>query len=221
MPWDVWCGQVCRGAFTERDSTEIRMRGCRTLAKVLWCAVGCMCVVADAHQAGTSRPAHSRGLMVSDLFRLQELGPAFGGPYAFAQHGESLAITVLRATDSDPRQHWKELTGDNDLLSNARGDVWVESGIGQTLRNVTEGAADGSGWFSPQWSPDGVHLGILSTRGGELRLWTWNRLTGQLKLLSKDEVTFSLRQRNVAHDQPYVWVDSRRILCTVLAQRPT
>lgn len=197
------------------------MRSHRLLVHTMWSAIAVHCLADAAQQSPGGVEAHLRGLTVNDLFRFEELGPEFGGPYAYLAHPAALAVTILRPIDTDPSQRWKELSGSDNLLSNARGDVWVQPAMGEPLRNVTHGATDNSGWFSPQWSPDGVHLAMLSTRGGELRLWTWNRLTGQLSLVSRDEVTFSLVQRNVGHDQPYVWVDSRNILCTVLPATPT
>lgn len=172
-----------------------------------------------AQGSGEVGPVHLHPFTVEDLFRLQELGENFGGPYAYSGPTGALAVTILRALDTGPSQRWNELSS-GTLQSNATGDVWVAPATGKPLTNITHGSSDRSGWFSPQWSPDGVHLAMLSTRGGALRLWTWNRLTGRLRPLSSEEVAFSLQQRAALHDQPYVWVDSKRILCTVFEKEP-
>jgi dipeptidyl aminopeptidase/acylaminoacyl peptidase len=60
---------------------------------------------------------------------------------------------------------------------------------------------------------------MLSTRGGRLRLWVWNRRTRGLRPLSRGDVRFSLAQRNVVHDQPFIWLDSRHLLFTGLPRK--
>lgn len=186
---------------------------------ISWCAMGVACAAPASRQGVGVASGHLRPFGVDDIFKLQELGSLVGGPCAYSDDGTALAITILRAINTDPSPLWNMLQSDT-LQSNSRGDIWVQVDRGEGLRNITHGATDRSGWFSPQWSPDGIHLAMLSTRGGELRLWTWDRVTGRLRPLSRVEVSFSLQQRNTFHDQPYVWLDSQRILFTALPDEP-
>lgn len=177
------------------------------------------CYAGQNQRVYRSARAQRRPFTVSDLFRLQELGIFAGGPYAYSIGGGALAITILRPINTDPSQRWSELQA-GLIHSDGTADIWVQGAMGEPLRDITHGETDRSGWFSPQWSPDGVRLAMLSTRGGELRLWVWNRLTGRRRLVSRDAVAFSVQQRNTPRDQPYVWLDSRRILFTALSKTP-
>jgi dipeptidyl aminopeptidase/acylaminoacyl peptidase len=182
---------------------------------LLWLCFGLTCSAAPTQKGDDVAIAHLRPFTVDDLFKYQDVGSFEGGPYAYSVDGRALAVTRLRAIDTDPSQLWKELRS-SELQSNARGDVWVQADMGQPLRNITHGEADRSGWFSPQWSPDGNHLAMLSTRGGGLRLWTWSRTTGRIAQVSRDQVVFGTQQRSIIHDQPYVWLDAHRIIFTAL-----
>lgn len=188
----------------------------RIVSSVLALFFAASCVAIAAPESRVVRSVQLRPFTVNDLFRLQGLGGNFGGPYAYSAATGQLAVTILRPIDTDPSQRWSGLYA-GTLQSNGRGDIWVQLAAGKPLTDITRGASDKSGWFSPQWAPDGIHLAMLSTRGGELRLWTWNRRTGRLRPLSGDEVTFSFSQPAYSdYGQPYVWLDSRDILCTVM-----
>lgn len=197
------------------------LRGKRALCSLPAILLGnAIAVPSLAHAAAHStdvRTAQLRWFTVNDLFKLTKLGSYFGGPYAYSESTGALAVTILRPIDTDPSQRWTALGGPPWVHSNATGDIWVQLARGKPLTDITHGALDKSGWFSPQWSPDGVHLAMLSTRGGKLRLWTWSRLTGLLRPLSGDEVTFGWAEPGLVDlEQPYVWLNSRQILCTVL-----
>lgn len=190
---------------------------CLSAAILLGCIIGAPCLALSAQPSSELRPVQRRRFEVNDLFRLRELGYLFGGPYAYSVPSGALAVTILRPIESDPSLRWSALAAEFWMQSNGRGDIWVQQTVDGPLTNITHGASDRSGWFSPQWSPDGVHLGMLSTRGGELRLWTWNRLTGRLKPVADHEVTFlPTLAGGMDFEQPYVWLDSRELLCTVL-----
>jgi dipeptidyl aminopeptidase/acylaminoacyl peptidase len=109
-----------------------------------------------------------------DLFRLQTIGTA-----AISPTGDAVAYVVQRPSST------ANTFGRLYLWGNDRADVWVVSTTGKEHpRNITNGESDGSGFWAPQWSPDGRWLAMLSTRGGNIRLWVWQKDTGNVELLS-------------------------------------
>lgn len=139
---------------------------------------------------------------------MESVGQYFGGPYAFSSDGQQLAFTRVRAKKTLANYKWEYLWG------NAGGDVWVQLKPTDAPMNVTNGVDDGSGWWSPQWSPNGTKLAMLSTRGGNVHLWVWDVETRKLKQLTDRGVDIN----GDVHERPYMWVDDTRILCPVLPE---
>src|SRR5262249_12424325 len=80
-------------------------------------------------------------------------------------------------------------------------------------RNITNGAGDGSGYFMPSWSPDGSRLAMISTDGDGFRLWVWQRLSEQKRLLTERSVNYWFS------DEPsFVWISNEQIVCSVLQE---
>lgn len=119
-----------------------------------------------------------RPMSPDDLFRLQTIGTV-----AISPAGNAVAYVVQRPSFTAVN------FGRLYLWGNDRADVWVASTAGEpSPRNITKGQTDGSGFWAPQWSPDGQWLAMLSTRGGNIRLWVWRMDTGTLDLLSESGV---------------------------------
>ena len=113
----------------------------------------------------------------------------------------------VRAKKTLKNHKWEYLWG------NAGADVWLQRAPGEAPVNLTGGVEDGSGWFSPQWSPDGRYLAMLSTRGENVGLWVWEPAGKGLRRLTTRGVDLvNVRER------PYLWVDAQRILCPVLPE---
>lgn len=171
------------------------------LALVLAAALAC---------AGCPARAESRSprpLKIDDIFEIEGIGMYYGGPYAFSPDGRAVAFTRLRAKKTLKNFKWEYLWG------NAAADVWLQSAPGRRPINLTNGAEDGSGWFSPQWSPDGRFLAMLSTRGENVGLWVWNSADKKIRRLTARGVDLvNVRER------PYFWMDERRLVCPVLPE---
>src|SRR5690625_361395 len=151
--------------------------------------------------------AQQRPFEVDDLFRLQDVGEAFGGPFAFSASGElALVIRRPRAEMADYRWEW--------LAGNAAGDVWVQKDE-QPAVNLTRGVEDGSGWWAPEWSPDGRYLAMLSTRGGVVRLWLHDRQEGTMRPLLEEAVAARGDGRH------FRWLDKHRLLVETLGPEAT
>lgn len=155
-----------------------------------------------------SSPLKQRPFQVEDLFELEDIGHYFGGPWAFSPDSHMFAFTRVRAKKSLGNYKWEY------LWANAGGDVWLESAAGSPPINITNGAQDGSGWWSPGWSPDGQKIAMLSTRGGNVRLWVWDLRKKQLRQLTQRGVDL----RSDVHERPYTWVDADHILCPMLPE---
>ena len=176
----------------------------KLMKRVHWGVIGvaltCGCLPVLAAQTP------QRPLKIDDMFELEGVGKYYGGPYSFSPDGKSLALTRVR-----PKQQLQNHKLEY-LWSNAGGDIWLQSAPGVTPVNLTNGVSDGSGWWSPQWSPDGEWLVMLSTKGGDnVRLWSWQKSTGELQQLTHVGVDLvGVRER------PMLWVDERHVLCPVL-----
>ncbi len=159
--------------------------------------------LANAQNGPASR---LRALTPDDLFQLEELGNYFG-PVSLSPDGEYLAYVMQR-----PKANAKVFNQEY-LWGNDRADIWLVSSRGGSPQNLTHGSDDGSGFWGPSWSPDGMHLAMLSTRGGNVLLYVWERASGQLRPLTKRGVniwTFA--------SVPYVWISNRELVCPVLAE---
>ena len=128
-----------------------------------------------------------RPFEVDDLFRLERLGWYYGGPFSFAPDGRTLAYVVERpkAMATDHKQEY--------LWGADRADIWLVELPDGTPRRLTDGERDGAGFWAPSWSPDGGRLALLSTRGGNVTLWLWQRAGGTLRSSARAASTWMRR----------------------------
>jgi dipeptidyl aminopeptidase/acylaminoacyl peptidase len=163
---------------------------------VLWFGVA-LCTLAAFGPAS----AQQRPMTPDDVLRLEELGDV-----AFSPDGTWLAYVVRRAKTVTYHK-WDFLWG------NDRADVWLVPSSGGTPKNLTNGASDGSGFWLPAWSPEGTRLAMLSTRGGNVRLWVWEKSSGSLKPLTERGVdTWDLG------DKGPVWISDHELFCPILPE---
>ena len=135
-----------------------------------------------------------KAMVPDDLFRLQTIGTV-----AISSAGDAAAYVVQRPSSTSPS------FGRLYLWGNDRADVWVASTADDASpRNVTNGETDGSGFWAPQWSPDGRWLAMLSTRGGNVRLWVWSKDSGTIHLLSDGGVD--------PRPDTFSWISGSRIV---------
>ena len=167
--------------------------------------IAAVAMISATIACGQSQPTTQRSFRVDDLFELEQMGEDYGGPYTFSPDGKSLAVVRIRPTKTLANYTWEF------LWRNAGADVLLQKPGSEALVNVTKGATDGSGWFAPQWSPDGKHLAMLSTRGGHLRLWVLDVQTTQLTQVTPHSIDLA-----ESRTLPFLWVDSERLLVPVL-----
>lgn len=123
-----------------------------------------------------------RPLMPDDLSRLEDFGKPLAFNIVVSPDGKSVAFVLKRPALSS-KSFGFQLGGYN------RADIWVTTTTDGHSRNITNGATDDSGFWLPKWSPDGRHLAMLSTRGGNIRAWLWDRQSGKLAMLSERAVS--------------------------------
>lgn len=155
-------------------------------------------------RAKTMEPSRRR-LQPDDLSRLEELVEHWGGGFAISPDGATLAYALRRPRST--ARHFKRPR----LLVNDRADVWLHGLDGQSApRRITDGEADGAGFWAPVWSPDGRYLALVSTRGDGIRPWLWGRATGALRPLGERSLRLDFDAA------PYTWLTPTTLLCALL-----
>lgn len=158
--------------------------------------------------AATSAPQQQQPVRIDAVLAEEKLGTS---PIAFAADGRALAFTWLRPKGS-------QLTN-NFLHEETRSDIWIQEAPGHLARNLTQGWKDQSGWWSPKWSPDGQRLALVSSRGGVITLWVWDRAQNRMAQVSVDAMDYSEQAATLGTPavlNSFRWVDNNRLLCAML-----
>jgi dipeptidyl aminopeptidase/acylaminoacyl peptidase len=154
---------------------------------------------------GVSADSQRRPLRVGDLLAVESLPPFVAPESAFSPDGNAVAFSTIRSRGTEP-SNWQ--VQERDV---AHSDIWIQSSDLHQPKNITHGESDASGWFDPQWSPDGKHLLMKSTRGGSLRLWVWDSAGGGLRLAGP-QVVDATKPLDTT-----IWVDNSRLLFCALS----
>jgi dipeptidyl aminopeptidase/acylaminoacyl peptidase len=136
---------------------------------------------------------------VGAMYRLRGLDD----PPAFSPHGRRVAFVVKRPLHD--ARNMEQLFLNNDDVA----DVYVADLRSGRVTRITDGSADRSGFWDPQWSPDGKRIAMLSTRGGNVFLWTWDAADG-LRRVTDRAVDSGFRSPG------FFWAGDARIVCTLL-----
>lgn len=120
----------------------------------------------------------------NDFFQLEELHEI-----VVSQDGKFIAFGVDRAMTSAgrPPRSYIPPTSINGTVHNYE-DIWVASVDGSRVKKITDGGRDDSGFWAPQWSPDGERLAFRSTRGGRIAYWIWTRTSGKMEFLCISDI---------------------------------
>lgn len=181
-----------------------RQRGCRMRLVVLILAASS----AVTHGGVSAQSAGSalRPFQVDDVFALQQLGNYYG-PIEFAPDGQQVAFVVQR-----PMPVKRPIF---QIFGYERADIYVASSSGGAPTNVTKGEADGSGYWAPDWSPDGRRLAMLSTKSGALGLWVWERESDSPRRMTFNDVDLYPTFLETSK-RPFVWLSPTHLLATLM-----
>ena len=145
--------------------------------------------------------AATRPLLFDDLARIQEIAEVTAAP-----DGSQVAYVVRRPLASSTNVKLDFLDNDD------RGDIWVAPlRVPGAPRRLTDGARDGAGFFFPRWSPDSKRLAVVSTRGGNTRLWSLTVSTRRLEMLDPRAVNLD------PGNSSFGWLSATSIACSFLA----
>ena len=166
-----------------------------------WSMCAALALIACLISPAFSQASQQRLLAPDDLFKLEEVGQVSLSP-----DGQWLAYVVKRPKTT-ARIHTQQLLNGND-----RGDIWLVSTVAGKPQNLTHGEVDSSGYWAPTWSPSGERLAMLSTKGGIVGLWMWEKTSGRLKQLTERSVDqFTLQT-------PFLWLSDQHLVCPVLPE---
>jgi dipeptidyl aminopeptidase/acylaminoacyl peptidase len=144
-----------------------------------------------------------RPLTPDDLFHLESIDPM--SPVAITADGQSFAYVIRRAKIT------ANTFGRLFLAGRDHADVWLAFASGDPPRNLTNGSDDNSGFWAPKWSPDGQRLAMLSTRGGNVRVWVWSKASGRLEMLSSHGT-------NATTTDDLLWLSPHELAFSVLPE---
>jgi dipeptidyl aminopeptidase/acylaminoacyl peptidase len=150
-----------------------------------------------------------RGLTLDDVLSLEDLTTSAASP-----DGRWLATVVQRARSN------REIYSRDYLNGDERADVWLVPLGDGTRRNLTNGIADKSGYWSPVWSPDGSRLAMLSTKGGDnVRLYVWDKAKNAVTRISDRGIDMyaKITLGDGRGGGPVVWLDANSVM---IAQLP-
>jgi dipeptidyl aminopeptidase/acylaminoacyl peptidase len=167
----------------------------------------------DKQQVPSTKTAlNRRPPRIEDFLKLQEFGVARPSP-----DGRLIAVEILR-----PRAGERRISGIDYVF--ARSDIWIVDVASGSVNRITNGAADGSWYWSPVWAPNSQRLLLLAGRpGGHIRLALWERGHKGLRILT--DVGIDL-DANFGALSPYppdgrvaaAWIDDDRLLTVLLAE---
>lgn len=158
-------------------------------------------------------------MAVEDIFTLQEIESATISP-----DGEWVAVVVRRPQSSS------EVYARFYVAEGSQADVWLVSRRTGERRQLTNGVTDASGYWLPQWSPNGRRLAMVSTkpegnepRGGDnVRLYVWDEASGALTRRTTNGVDLWGRidapgvHRSPRFGSAFAWLSDTTILVQLL-----
>jgi dipeptidyl aminopeptidase/acylaminoacyl peptidase len=167
----------------------VRRFALRVGLMLLACALGVGDITASAGQNASKRP-----FRIDDRFDAEDVKTP-----VFSPDGQAVIFTRRRAASSQVL---------NPLaIDETRDDLWLQAAPGKEVRNLTNGAKDASGAWDAKWSADGAYLSFLSSRGGKVTAWVWDRRADTIRQLSPAGIEFRGASGGCR------WLPDNKLLC--------
>lgn len=198
----------------------------------------CMIVAAAWTVTGLTQDAPAKPLDVEDVLGTVAIDKVDPSP-----DERDLAVVIQRPANDG------EVFGRTAYeIDPSRTDVWLVARDGSGKRNLTKGVHSAAGFWCAQWSPSGKRLAMLSTKpegkeprgGNSVRLYMWERGSGQPKRLSRRAMMTQTRYgspinaldlrssiggkhrrqvcRRYEENAPFLWLDDRHLLVVEMPQ---
>src|ERR1051325_3370590 len=140
-----------------------------------------------------------RPITLTDIFNFEKVD----GPYVISPDGRMLAFVRPRLGTLATPTGTRYFTNIYGAASDGVSDIWLSNLDGRAPFNITNGESDGAGFWQQSWSPDRARLAMLSTRGGDVQLWIWERQSGRLRRLSDQGISLN--------GPGFVWVNNKML----------
>ena len=184
-----------------RNASRINVE--RRLCSAVALALGVAFIGPHAPALLAQSSAKPRPMEIEDLFRSERVTDVVPSP-----DGSLVAIVVRRA--STARERYQQ-----GVMTQGQADIWLVRADGTGRRNLTNGAIDATGYWMPAWSPDGEHLAMLSTKGGNgVHTYVWSRRSDSLKRVaeSNSDLAASADPSGTnGNNHPFAWVTGREL----------
>jgi dipeptidyl aminopeptidase/acylaminoacyl peptidase len=155
---------------------------------------------ASGDQRGTANgEAPQRPYRLDDKFDSEEFDAV-----TFSPDGQAVAFTRRRAVSSQALNGFE--------INEALDDIWVQAAPGLEAKNISKGAADASGAWEPRWSRNGDYLSFLSSRGGNVTVWVWERRSNSVRQVSRTGIEFRGTSAGC------LWLADSRLLCLAVPE---
>lgn len=167
---------------------------------VLW-----MTATSPTSAQDKSNHQNLRPLTPADLSKLESLGDGFGNVGVLSPDGAWFAFTIQRPKAGN--FHQEPFLGGGD-----RADIYVVPTSGGDPLNLTHGERDGSGAWSPVWSPDSKHIAFVSTRGEgqrNVRLWVCEANGAQARQLTDGAI-------DLIGAHSFAWLSDHELIAVAL-----
>lgn len=170
-----------------------------------------LCAIAHGACAQSGRANEGqRPLAVEDLFSQYQLPASqFSGATAqFSADGRRAVLQIVRP--------WKEAKRFVSSLyfGPDRTDLFLVAVDQPDAVNLTNGRRAASGHWAPRWAADGERIAFLSTRDGDVGIWTWSSPARRFSRLT-DRSTGLPVDLNA---YPFDWISERHLLAWVMPE---
>ena len=182
----------------------------RSSQLLYFCIALVLSPIAPAHQASAQKPASPQTARTPLPIETATSALSFAStPISVSADGQWVAYVLKDPKRKEPQtqrsDQLRHFTRTGAPYGYPGCDVWTVNVKTKEATNVSKG--QGTSW-GPAWSPDGRYLAFYSDRRGKAHIWTWDKITGDLRQVSGVIVRSS---------ETIVWTrDSKSVITKIL-----